>query len=293
MPRETEEEMFKRLTSEARAEARREQYRDLERRRQRKIERRLKERLPHAEEEAEEEEAEEEEEEEEEDDEEEAVVRPDMDMVVQPMSIFQASRRSGRRGKGIIMAKPRKRMMMCSAAAGAMTSVGGADVSVDVDVVELDRVEANNNLNGNWGYCSAEEEEEMGDVPPQLPTPPRRDVPPQLPTPPRRDDGTTTDSVAERCLVFAQDEEEEEEEGEGEDREEEKGELATYVEESERRPLPGQVQGEVDQEPETSHATDECATQSLGSLKALGADRGTSWEEAWRQAITEEDEYMA
>lgn len=278
MPRETEEEMFKRLTSEARAEARREQYRDLERRRQRKIERRLKERLPHAEEEAEEEEAEEEEEEEEEDEEEEAVVRPDMDMVVQPMSIFQASRRSGRRGKGIIMAKPRKRMMMCSAAAGAMTSVGGADVSVDVDVVDLDRVEANNNLNGNWGYCSAEEEEEMGDVPPQLPTPPRRD------------DGTTMDSVAERCLVFAQDEGEEEE---GEDREEEKGELATYVEESERRPLPGQVQGEVDQEPETSHATDECATQSLGSLKAVGADRGTGWEEAWRQAITEEDEYMA
>lgn len=289
MPRETEEEMFKRLTSEARAEARREQYRDLERRRQRKIERRLKERLPH-EQEAEEEEEEEEEEAEDEDEDEEAVVRQEVHMVVQPMSIFQASRRSGRRGKGIIMAKPRKRMMMCSAAAGAMTSVGGADVSVDVDVVELDRVEANNNLNGNWGYCSAEEEEEMGDVPPQLPTPPRRDVPPQLPTPPRRDDGTTMDSVAERCLVFAQDEEGEEE---GEDREEEKGELATYVEESECRLLPGQAQGEVYQEPEASHAIDECATQSLGSLKALGADTGTGWEEAWRQAITEEDEYMA
>lgn len=101
------------------------------------------------------------------------------------------------------------------------------------------------------------------------------------------------DLVAERCLVFAQDEGEEEEEVSGEDREEEKGELATYVEESERRPLPGQVQGEVDQEPETSHATEECATQSLGSLKSLGADRGTGWEEAWRQAITEEDEYMA
>lgn len=283
MPRETEEEMFKRLTSEARAEARREQYRDLERRRQRKIERRLKEKLPH-EEEAEEEEEEEEEEAEDEDEDEEAVVRQEVHMVVQPTSIFQASRRKGRRGKGIIMAKPRKRMMMCSAAAGAMTSVGGADVSVDedadLDVVELDRVEANNNLNGNWGYCSAEDGEEMGDVPPQLPTPPRRD------------DGTTMDSVAERCLVFAQDEGEEEEE-EGEDREEEKGELATYVEESECRLLPGQAQGEVYQEPEASHATNECATQSLGSLKALGADTGTGWEEAWRQAITEEDEYMA
>jgi len=283
MPRETEEEMFKRLTSEARAEARREQYRDLERRRQRKIERILKERLPH-EQEAEEEEEEEEEEAEDEDEDEEAVVRQEVHMVVQPTSIFQASRRKARRGKGIIMAKPRKRMMMCSAAAGAMTSVGGADVSVDedadLDVVELDRVEANNNINGNWVCCSAEEEEEMGDVPPQVPTPPRRD------------DGTTMDSVAERCLVFAQDEEEEEEEEE-EDREEEKGELATYVKESERRPLPGQVQGEVDQEPETSHGTDECATQSLGSLKAVGADRGTGWEEAWRQAITEEDEYMA
>lgn len=277
MPRETEEEMFKRLTSEARAEARREQYRDLERRRQRKIERRLKERLPH-EEEAEEEEEEEDEEAEDEDEDEEAVVRQEVHIVVQPTSIFQARRRKGERGKGIIMAKPRKRMMMCSAAAGAMTSVGGADVSGDVDVVELDRVEANNNINGNWVCCSAEEEEEMGDVPPQLPTPPRRD------------DGTTMDSVAERCLVFAQDEEGEEE---GEDREEEKGELATYVEESECRLLPGQVQGEVDQEPEASHATDECATQSLGSLKALGADTGTGWEEAWRQAITEEDEYMA
>ncbi|WPB07153.1 uncharacterized protein RHO25_011813 [Cercospora beticola] len=42
MPRETEEEMFRRVASEARREARIEQQRDFERRRQRKLERRMK-----------------------------------------------------------------------------------------------------------------------------------------------------------------------------------------------------------------------------------------------------------
>lgn len=42
MRSETEEEMFKRLTRDARAEARREQQRDIERRKQRKVERRQK-----------------------------------------------------------------------------------------------------------------------------------------------------------------------------------------------------------------------------------------------------------
>ncbi|KAM3414168.1 hypothetical protein BST61_g10826 [Cercospora zeina] len=85
MPRETEEEMFRRLTSEARREARIEQQRDFERRRQRKLQRRRKH-------------------------EEEARRRAEEATAAGAKNAGLFQRKLGARGRGIL-AKPRKRVV--------------------------------------------------------------------------------------------------------------------------------------------------------------------------------------